>query len=432
MSSCAVIQPSTMTNMAELGNDNLVPALPEADLLSHESYNTVHLDDSKLDESFWNTLADITQTNVNVSLEGTAFTKLSADAGTSQIKMSLNAESPEHFDLADMDDNFDFDLNLPFSVSQSTSATLATSLPVWKHSRCSSGSSSDLDSGMDADSDSGCESTTSPGSAVSVSDSEAMVLLPLTACFGEGTDAVGTTSKSQTSSNNTKHRFSRTRPTVTQPRTSEALVASITDRERELLVSKGETVPTAASLPLTKMEERRLRASLRKIRNKDSAIRSRKKKEVYVAGLEHRVEECTRINIELNTKVSSLEATNKSLLEQLNDLRRQISLVPNDSSVGSTMMMMVIVCCGLVVSDSGMGSAHSSSASVKPSGFRSRTLQSASDSGPMSSWWLDDQDDLFVSVVFTAVLRWIVAFAVAGAFWFWMKSYTRQRQAKLR
>lgn len=406
MSAVLVQHPPSKANL--IGAEGLVPALPEVDLLSQDSCTIMHPDDSKADESFWNTLADITQT-----------------AGSIQTP-PMGSSPQEPIDLVDMDDiAFDLDLSL--------SASPATSLPMWNHSRCSSGSSSgsssDHDSGMDADSDSGCEGTTSPGSVASVSH-EALTLFP--PAPNGGGEGAATSLKSQINSHSAKQRFARTRPTVSQPRTSEALVASITDRERELLKSKGEIVPTAASLPLTKMEERRLRASLRKIRNKDSAIRSRKKKEVYVAGLEHRVEECTRINIELTTKVSTLEATNKSLLEQLNDLRRQLSLAPYDSSVGSTMMMMVIVCCGLVVTDGGMGSMQSSPATITPSGFRSRTLQSVGDSEPLSNWWLGDQDDLFDAVLFTAVLRWLFAFIIAGAFWYWMKSYTRQREAKLR
>ena len=61
------------------------------------------------------------------------------------------------------------------------------------------------------------------------------------------------------------------------------------------------TVPD--QLPLTKLEDRKLRGTLRKIRNKASAQRSRRNKETYIDGLEMRVEECTRINVELGSKV---------------------------------------------------------------------------------------------------------------------------------
>ena len=58
-------------------------------------------------------------------------------------------------------------------------------------------------------------------------------------------------------------------------------------------------------------EERSLKTVRRKIRNKISAMDSRKRKKVYVDGLEHRVHLCTKQNLDMQKKMAKLENENK-------------------------------------------------------------------------------------------------------------------------
>ncbi|XP_058138068.1 cyclic AMP-responsive element-binding protein 3-like protein 3 isoform X3 [Dasypus novemcinctus] len=93
----------------------------------------------------------------------------------------------------------------------------------------------------------------------------------------------------------------------------------LTEDEKKLLAKEGITLPT--QLPLTKYEERVLKKIRRKIRNKQSAQESRKKKKEYIDGLETRMSACNAQNQELQRKVLHLEKQNLSLLEQLKKLQ---------------------------------------------------------------------------------------------------------------
>jgi len=132
-------------------------------------------------------------------------------------------------------------------------------------------------------------------------------------------------------------------------RTQETLLAGISDRERKLLLTLDPPYVAPKTLPLTKLVEKELRSQLRKIRNKDSAIRSRKKKECYVKGLEAELQQSTTINVGLETKVQGLQTENKTLLEQLKELKAQLyrATASTASTSGGTVMMMLMVCCGL-------------------------------------------------------------------------------------
>ncbi|XP_032091881.1 cyclic AMP-responsive element-binding protein 3-like protein 3 [Thamnophis elegans] len=108
------------------------------------------------------------------------------------------------------------------------------------------------------------------------------------------------------------------------PGTCQELV--LTEDEKKLLTKEGVMLPT--QLPLTKYEERVLKKIRRKIRNKQSAQESRKKRKEYIDGLESRMSACTAHNQELQRKVVHLEKQNSSLLQQLKKLQ---SIVMNSS-----------------------------------------------------------------------------------------------------
>lgn len=101
----------------------------------------------------------------------------------------------------------------------------------------------------------------------------------------------------------------------------------LNEDEKKLLAKEGVTLPS--QLPLTKYEERVLKKVRRKIRNKQSAQESRKKKKEYIDGLESRMAACNAHNQELQRKLFQLEKSNMSLMEQL---RRLQSLVMNGSN----------------------------------------------------------------------------------------------------
>ncbi|KAM3875747.1 cyclic AMP-responsive element-binding protein 3-like protein 3-A [Diretmus argenteus] len=101
----------------------------------------------------------------------------------------------------------------------------------------------------------------------------------------------------------------------------------LNEDEKKLLAKEGVSLPS--QLPLTKYEERILKKIRRKIRNKQSAQESRKKKKEYIDGLESRMAACNAHNQELQRKVFQLEKCNTSLMEQL---RRLQSLVMNSSN----------------------------------------------------------------------------------------------------
>ncbi|XP_026110526.1 cyclic AMP-responsive element-binding protein 3-like protein 3-A isoform X2 [Carassius auratus] len=115
----------------------------------------------------------------------------------------------------------------------------------------------------------------------------------------------------------------------------------LNEDEKKLLAKEGVSLPS--QLPLNKYEEKVLKKIRRKIRNKQSAQESRKKKKEYVDGLEGRMAACSTQNQELQRKVFQLEKTNTSLMEQL---RRLQSLVMNGSckpaQTGTCILVLVL------------------------------------------------------------------------------------------
>ncbi|EAW58351.1 cAMP responsive element binding protein 3, isoform CRA_b [Homo sapiens] len=115
----------------------------------------------------------------------------------------------------------------------------------------------------------------------------------------------------------------------------------LTDEEKSLLEKEGLILPE--TLPLTKTEEQILKRVRRKIRNKRSAQESRRKKKVYVGGLESRVLKYTAQNMELQNKVQLLEEQNLSLLDQLRKLQAMVIEISNKTSSSSTCILVLLV-----------------------------------------------------------------------------------------
>lgn len=131
---------------------------------------------------------------------------------------------------------------------------------------------------------------------------------------------------------------------------------SLTLTEEEVRLMKKEGVAIPQRLPLTKHEERELKKIRRKIRNKQSAQDSRKRKKEYVDGLESKVKACSQQNVQLQRKVESLERQNSSLLMQLRRLQSQISgqqqangQAPNNGAQTSTCVMVLLLSFSLLL-----------------------------------------------------------------------------------
>ncbi|XP_014386958.1 PREDICTED: cyclic AMP-responsive element-binding protein 3 isoform X2 [Myotis brandtii] len=148
---------------------------------------------------------------------------------------------------------------------------------------------------------------------------------------------------------------------VEDPEEQEVVGLILTDEEKRLLEQEGLTLP--GTLPLTKMEEQVLKRVRRKIRNKKSAQESRRKKKVYVGGLESRVLKYTAQNLELQNKVQLLEEQNLSLLDQLRRLQAMVIEISNKtSSSSSTCVLVRMVMEGeILLPGAGMGAIQSSS-----------------------------------------------------------------------
>ncbi|XP_067395425.1 cyclic AMP-responsive element-binding protein 3-like protein 4 [Emydura macquarii macquarii] len=121
----------------------------------------------------------------------------------------------------------------------------------------------------------------------------------------------------------------------------------LTEEEKRLLSQEGVSLPS--NLPLTKAEERLLKKVRRKIRNKQSAQDSRRRKKEYIDGLESRVAACSTQNQELQKKVQELEKDNVSLLGQLRKLQALIKQTSNKAAQTSTCILILILSLGLII-----------------------------------------------------------------------------------
>ncbi|XP_063043651.1 cAMP responsive element binding protein 3-like 3 like [Engraulis encrasicolus] len=150
----------------------------------------------------------------------------------------------------------------------------------------------------------------------------------------------------------------------------------LTDEERRLLAKEGATIPTG--MPLTKAEERTLKRVRRKIRNKQSAQESRKKKKAYVDGLENRVAVCTAHNQELQKKVQLLQKQNMSLIDQLKKLQAIVKISTMKTTTTSTCVMVFLLSFCLIIfpSVNPFGSSQQKGELYTPSQVVSRNLRS--------------------------------------------------------
>lgn len=121
----------------------------------------------------------------------------------------------------------------------------------------------------------------------------------------------------------------------------------LNEDEKKLLAKEGVTLPN--QLPLTKYEERILKKIRRKIRNKQSAQESRKKKKEYIDGLESRMAACNAHNQELQRKVSQLEKCNMSLLEQLRRLQALVMNTSNKPAQTGTCVLVLLLSFTLIL-----------------------------------------------------------------------------------
>ncbi|NWS13781.1 CR3L3 protein, partial [Pachyramphus minor] len=137
----------------------------------------------------------------------------------------------------------------------------------------------------------------------------------------------------------------------------------LTEEEKQLLEKEGVTLPTC--LPLTKAEERILRKVRRKIRNKQSAQDSRRRRKIYVDGLENKVAACTAQNHELEKKVQQLQKKNMSLLRQLRKLQALVRRSAPKTTRRRTCTMIVFLSFCLVLSP-GIRSPGSTEPQLEP------------------------------------------------------------------
>ncbi|XP_061673705.1 cAMP responsive element binding protein 3-like 3 like [Syngnathoides biaculeatus] len=167
----------------------------------------------------------------------------------------------------------------------------------------------------------------------------------------------------------------------------------LSEEEKRLLAKEGATIPT--HMPLTKAEERTLKRVRRKIRNKQSAQESRKKKKVYVDGLESRVAVCTAHNVELQKKVQMLQKQNMSLIEQLRKLQALVKMSTLKASTTSTCVMVFLLSFCLIVfpSVNPFGRNAEEKELYLPSSIISRTLRSLPSESTDATTYLEHEDD---------------------------------------
>ncbi|XP_060726323.1 cyclic AMP-responsive element-binding protein 3-like protein 3-B [Tachysurus vachellii] len=148
----------------------------------------------------------------------------------------------------------------------------------------------------------------------------------------------------------------------------------LNEEEKKLLAKEGVSLPN--QLPLTKYEEKVLKKIRRKIRNKQSAQESRKKKKEYLDSLEGRMAACGAQNMELKKKVIQLEKTNTSLMEQLRRLQALVMKSLNKPAQTGTCIMVLLLSFSLILFPRFQPLAHSRTSD--PEEFSTGEVQSRS------------------------------------------------------
>ncbi|KAG7474374.1 cyclic AMP-responsive element-binding 3 4 [Solea senegalensis] len=139
-------------------------------------------------------------------------------------------------------------------------------------------------------------------------------------------------------------------PIISPSSSDDSLLApelQLTEEEQKLLTQEGISLPN--NLPLTKAEERILKKVRRKIRNKQSAQDSRRRRKEYIDGLESRAAACSAQNKELQRTVEQLEKRNTSLLTQLRQLQSLIKQTVSKGAQTSTCLLIILVSLGLII-----------------------------------------------------------------------------------
>ncbi|XP_077432037.1 cyclic AMP-responsive element-binding protein 3-like protein 4 [Vanacampus margaritifer] len=121
----------------------------------------------------------------------------------------------------------------------------------------------------------------------------------------------------------------------------------LTAEEEKLLSQEGVSLPD--KLPLTKAEERILKKVRRKIRNKQSAQDSRRRRKDYIDGLEDRAAACSAQNKDLQKKVEQLEKHNMSLLTQLRHLQALVKHSVSKGAQTSTCLLIIFISLSLIM-----------------------------------------------------------------------------------
>lgn len=145
--------------------------------------------------------------------------------------------------------------------------------------------------------------------------------------------------------------------------------------EEELKLLKDMSVTLPSHLPLTKAEERSLKTVRRKIRNKASAQESRKKKKIYIDGLEERVQICTKQNMALQKKMQKLEKENQSLLSQLKKLQVMVTGSNKPAQAGTCVMVLLLSFTLLIAPSLSPFESKKPAETYRPGGVMSRTLK---------------------------------------------------------